>query len=46
MHVFDITEGLSRGLTTDGLHPTTEGHAILGRNLAEKLGGILGYPAS
>jgi lysophospholipase L1-like esterase len=42
-HVLSITEGMSHVLTIDGLHPTPQGHELLGKNLAEKLRNILGY---
>ena len=41
MHVFDIAGGISQELTIDGLHPTAQGHEVLGRNLAESLKSIL-----
>jgi lysophospholipase L1-like esterase len=41
LHDFDIATAMSLGLTTDGLHPTIEGHKVLGRNLAGQLGAIL-----
>lgn len=37
LHNFDISSTMSRGLTEDGLHPTSEGHKVLGRNLAGHL---------
>jgi len=41
MQVLDIAGGISRELTIDGLHPTAQGHEVLGRNLAESLKSIL-----
>jgi lysophospholipase L1-like esterase len=41
LHDFDIATAMSLGLTHDGLHPTIEGHKVLGQNLAGQLGAIL-----
>ncbi|KAH7884999.1 SGNH hydrolase-type esterase domain-containing protein [Phlebopus sp. FC_14] len=44
IHVLDVIDGLNITHTVDGLHPTFQGHQVLGHNLAERLDAILSLP--
>jgi lysophospholipase L1-like esterase len=37
VHVWDLGRVLDRSLTIDRLHPTVQGHVVLGAALAERL---------
>ncbi|EPS96623.1 hypothetical protein FOMPIDRAFT_52819 [Fomitopsis schrenkii] len=44
LHEWDIGKGLTKQYTMDGVHPTVEGHRVLGDALAQKMAAVLVRP--